>query len=181
MNKRLSPKSTTSKEKPGESGVILVSACLAGVRCRFDGKSKTIMPIKQLVHDGKAIPVCPEKLGGLKTPRPPAEIRGGDGNDVLAGQAKVFDKTGQDITERFLKGARETLQMARKLGARKAILKSGSPSCGLGLIYNGSFHDKLIQGNGVTAALLVQNKIAVTTEEKIMTYEKSGRITLGRP
>jgi uncharacterized protein YbbK (DUF523 family) len=138
------------------------------VRCRFDGKSKTVNVVKRLVQEGKAIPVCPETLGGLKIPRPPAEILVGDGDDVLKGSARVIDRAGRDVTDQFLKGARETLKLARKLGVKKAVLKARSPSCGFGEIYNGTFQDKTKPGNGVTAVLLSQNRIKVVTEETII-------------
>lgn len=155
----------SSLHHQGKTDKILVSACLAGVPCRFDGKTKTNQVIKQLVREGKAVPVCPEKLGGLPIPRPPAEIISGDGDDVLTSRAKVIDQTGRDVTDQFLKGARETLQIACKLGIKKAVLKARSPSCGLGRIYNGSFRKKVRPGNGVTASLLIQHKIEVVTEE----------------
>ncbi len=112
---------------------------------------------------GKAIPVCPEQLGGLATPRPTAEISGGTGADVLEGRAEVRTSSGADVTDNFTRGAREALSIAKAAGAREAILKAKSPSCGCGLIYDGTFSGRLVEGNGVTAELLIRNGIIVKT------------------
>lgn len=143
----------------------LVSACLAGVHCRFDQKHQKDEKVLELVKNGEAIPVCPEQLGGLSTPRTPAEIVGGDGEDVLDGKAKVITKEGKDVTEAFIKGARETLRLAQMIGAKKVILKERSPSCGSCMIYDGSFSGRKKRGMGVTAALLKRNGIEVRSEE----------------
>lgn len=111
--------------------------------------------------------VCPEEDGGLATPRPAAEIRGGDGSDVLDGRARVVTEGGVDVTEAYLEGARIALERAREAGARTAILKSRSPSCGRGCIYDGSFSRTLKEGEGVTAALLEREGIQVLTEEEL--------------
>jgi uncharacterized protein YbbK (DUF523 family) len=145
-----------------KEGPILVSACLAGVRCRYHGGSSCSEKIRALVEEGKAIPVCPEELGGLCTPRPKAEIEVGDGTDVLAGRAKVLDEHGRDITAQFLRGAEAALEAALRSEARKAILKERSPSCGSAWIYR---EGKLIPGMGVTAALLSQYGIGVERAE----------------
>lgn len=147
--------------------MIIVSACLAGINCRYDGKSTPADRIRQLVAEGKAIPVCPEQLGGANTPRPVAEIEGGAGAEVLDGKCKVITKDGTDVTGWFVGGAEEVLKLAQLCGADKAILKSQSPSCGCRIIYDGSFSGKKKQGNGVTAELLVRNGIKVVTEEEI--------------
>jgi uncharacterized protein YbbK (DUF523 family) len=144
----------------------LVSACLMGVHCRFDGKSSLDKDIKQLVKEGKAVPVCPEQIGGLSTPRLPAEIVGGDGFDVLDGKAKVITIEGEDVTEAFIRGATETLRIAKSVGATEAILKERSPSCGSCMIYDGSFKGQKQAGKGVTAALLKRNGIKVVSEEE---------------
>lgn len=117
-----------------------------------------------MVSEGKAIPICPEQLGGCPTPRGVVEIAGGTGADVLDGKCKVIRKNGEDTTEEFLKGAEEVLKIAKMVGATNAILKARSPSCGCGFVYDGTFSGKLIKGNGVTAELLLRNGIEVTTE-----------------
>lgn len=122
----------------------VVSACLAGVRCRYDGSSRTCAAVEQMLARGEAVPVCPEQLGGLPTPRSPAEQRDGG----------VFTKDGQDVTVQFKRGALEALGIAQKAGCKEAILKSRSPSCGVGQVYGGSFSGKLVPGDGVFAALL---------------------------
>ncbi|MGI6037297.1 MAG: DUF523 domain-containing protein [Limnochordia bacterium] len=132
----------------------LVSACLAGVCSRFDGQGHPHKHIIELIGQGVALPVCPEQLGGLTTPRPPAEIVGGTGMDLWAGRARVMTAAGTDVTAQFIKGAQETLKLGELFGAHKAILKAKSPSCGPSLIYNGTFQGQLTPGMGVTAALL---------------------------
>ncbi|MGI9950794.1 DUF523 domain-containing protein [Moorellaceae bacterium AZ2] len=144
---------------------ILVSACLAGYQCKYNGGSNLVPEIKDLVTQGRAIPVCPEKLGGLPIPRPPAEIQGGDGWDVLQGRARVVNKEGRDVTPAFLQGARATLELARRLGAQVAILKERSPSCGTGAVYDGTFRGQTRPGSGVTAALLRCHGIKLFSEE----------------
>lgn len=147
--------------------MIIVSACLAGVNCKYNGRNSFNETVVRLVAEGKAIPVCPEQLGGCTTPRPAVEIAGGTGADVLAGQRKVVSENEEDATAQFIKGAREVLALAQMAGCKKAILKARSPSCGCGKIYDGTFSGKLIQGNGVTAELLLQHGITVRTEEEI--------------
>jgi uncharacterized protein YbbK (DUF523 family) len=111
--------------------MILVSACLAGINCKYNGKNNLNRKIQKLVKEGKAIPVCPEQLGGLPTPRESANLTG-NGLNVLQGVAKVLTKSGKDVTINFVKGAREVLKLAKLLGVEKAILKARSPSCGCG-------------------------------------------------
>lgn len=137
--------------------MIIVSACLAGVPCRFDGQAKGYEKIKELVKSEKTILVCPEQLGGLTTPRIPSEIKG----------EKVFSKAGIDVTPQFTRGAEITLALAKEYGCNRAILKSRSPSCGRGKVYDGTFSGRLIDGNGFTADLLLKNGIEVMTEEEI--------------
>lgn len=146
--------------------MIIISACLIGCNCRYDEKNNLYPHLAKLVQEGKAIPVCPEQLGGLPTPRPPAEIVGGEGKDVLTGKARVIDVNGNDVTAQFVKGARETLKIAQLIGATSAILKQRSPSCGSEEIYDGSFNKKRIKGRGVTAALLMENGIKVMDEDQ---------------
>lgn len=110
---------------------------------------------------------CPEVDGGLGTPRPAAEIVGGDGHDVLDGKARVVTEGGRDVTAEYVRGAELALAAARAAGATTAILKSRSPSCGRGRIYDGSFTRTAVVGDGVTAALLQRNGIEVLTDEEI--------------
>lgn len=141
---------------------ILVSACLLGQPCRYDGGTFDYPEFRNIPD---AVPVCPEQLGGLPTPRMPAEIVGGDGMDVLIGQAKVLRSDGVDVTQEFLQGAQEALLLALKNGATQAVLKARSPSCGCHAIYDGTFSGKTIPGQGVTAALLAAQGIKLSDEE----------------
>lgn len=144
---------------------MLVSACLAGLPVRYDGTGNRDDVVGRLVSEGRAVLVCPEVDGGLGTPRPAAEIVGGDGADVLAGKAKVLTRDGTDVTDAYVAGAHKALAAAQQAGAAVAILKARSPSCGLGQIYDGTHSSTLTSGNGVTAALLQAHGIAVLTEE----------------
>ena len=150
--------------------IILISACLLGVNCKYNGENNSNDEIVEYFKNKNIIPVCPEQMGGLSTPRLPAEIKGGGGRDVLEGSAKVVNNNGEDVTEQFVNGAYETLKLAETLGATKAILKARSPSCGVGEIYNGNFNDTLIEGNGVTAALLRSKGIEVYDDGDFLFY-----------
>lgn len=150
--------------------MILVSSCLAGLKVRYNGSHSLDQEIKKLVEEGKAIIACPEILGGLQTPREPAEIVGGDGDDVLDGKAKVIEKSGKDVTELYMKGAYATLEKAKIMNVTKVVLKENSPSCGSSMIYNGEFKGHKIVGNGVTAALLKRNNIQVLSEETFIIH-----------
>lgn len=143
----------------------IVSACLLGISTRYDGGCFCDQKLMKLAEEGKAVPVCPEQLGGCQTPRDPCEISGGDGGGVLDGRCAVISRNGTDMTEKFIKGAYETLKIAKTCGAKKAILKARSPSCGTGRIYDGTFSGKTVQGNGVAAELLIRNGIEVYSEE----------------
>lgn len=147
--------------------LVLVSACLAGCACRHDGSSNPDPEVARLVAEGRAVQICPERDGGLPTPRPPAEIVGGDGHDVLAGRARVKAADGTDVTDTYIKGARRALEVVRSSGATRAILKARSPSCGKGVIYDGTFSHERTEGDGVTTALLTQHGIRVGTEQDI--------------
>lgn len=138
-----------------ENSPILVSACLLGTPCRYDGTGKPDKRILALAKTHTLVPVCPEQLGGLPTPRQPAERLG----------ARVVTREGADVTEAFTRGAEETLRLARLLNCHIAILKAHSPSCGCGRIYDGSFSGALIDGDGMTAALLKKNGMTVYTEQ----------------
>lgn len=150
--------------------MILVSSCLAGLPVRYNGTHRIDLRIQKLIEDNKAKMVCPELLGGFSTPREPAEIVGGDGEDVLNGQARVIDKSGQDVTEQYIKGAYDTLKQAQEVDAEIIILKEYSPSCGSSMIYNGTFEGKRIVGNGVTTALLIRNGLSVISEENLSDF-----------
>lgn len=136
---------------------ILVSACLLGVACRYDGKRKPNEAVIALKEKYNIIPVCPEIMGGLPTPRLPSEIRG----------ETVIMENGEDVTDKYSKGAEETLRLARLFGCGKAVLKEKSPSCGSGRIYDGTFSKTLTEGNGITAGMLLANGIRVAGETEI--------------
>lgn len=137
----------------------LISACLLGVECRYDGGSNKLPDEKlsKLKEEYELIPVCPECYGGLTTPRVPSE-RVGD---------RVLSKTGTDVTAEFTRGAQAALYLAVLFGADTAILKENSPSCGSGTIYDGSFSGTLISGDGAAAQLLKENGVTVLGESKI--------------
>ncbi|MGO3727666.1 MAG: DUF523 domain-containing protein [Enterococcus viikkiensis] len=142
-----------------------ISACLGGIACRYDGQSNTIPELRQLVDDGLAIMICPEVLGGLPVPRRPAEIQQGDGFDVWRNQARVVDTDGEDVTELFKQGAVKAYNEIEKLQINGLILKERSPSCGSGLIYDGSFSGNRIAGVGVATAYFIQQGLKVYSEE----------------
>ena len=133
---------------------ILISACLLGCRCRYDGGSKPHPVARELARRHELVPVCPEQLGGLPTPRPPAE-RIGD---------RVVTRSGTDVTEQYRRGAEEALLLCELTGCRAAVLKERSPSCGSGEIYDGTFSGTLTEGDGVTAAALKKAGIPVYGE-----------------
>jgi uncharacterized protein YbbK (DUF523 family) len=141
----------------------LVSACLIGVNCNFKAKSWLNPRLSAEFLKGSYFPICPEVLGGLTVPRVPSEIVGGDGSDVLAGKAKVLNLEGTDVTVQFVKGACAVLEIAKSVGAEEALLTEKSPSCGCGKIFDGTFTDRFIHGDGVTAALLKKNSVKVTS------------------
>jgi uncharacterized protein YbbK (DUF523 family) len=140
----------------------IASACLVGHKCRYDGEAREDETIKKMYEQGLVKAVCPERLAKLPAPRCPSEIESGDGEDVLAGRAKVIAQDGGDLTAEFVEGAKKTLEIAQTCGAQRAYLKSKSPSCGCGSIYDGTFSGNLRQGDGVTAALLKKHGIEVT-------------------
>ena len=136
---------------------ILVSACLLGCPCRYDGKSKPNDAVLALMEHHTLIPICPEQMGGLATPRVPAERKDGG----------VFTERGGDVTEQYRRGAEEALRLARLYGCKYAILKERSPSCGSGQIYDGRFSRRLIEGDGGTAQLLKAHGITVLGESEV--------------
>ncbi len=137
---------------------IMVSACLLGVNCKYNGKNNYHEELIEYLKDKAVIPICPEIYGGLPTPRVPSEILG----------KKVLNKEGLDVTDNFRRGAEESLKLAKKFNVKKAILKAKSPSCGFGNIYDGTFSDHLIPGNGITAELFKQNGIEILTENNFI-------------
>jgi len=138
--------------------MLVVSACLAGEPCRYDGRDNLVPEIKALVERGEAVAVCPETLGGLPTPRVPCEIQP-DG--------RVVTRLGEDVTAQFAAGAERALALCRAHGCTGAVLKARSPSCGRGVIYDGSFTGARVPGSGVFAQLLLDAGVPVTTEEEI--------------
>lgn len=136
---------------------ILISACLLGCACRYDGKSKPHPLAQELARRGLAVPVCPEQLGGLSTPRIPSERQG----------QRVVMQNGRDVTAEYRRGAEEALAIARLYGCQIAVLKERSPSCGHGQIYDGTFAGRLTDGDGVTAELLRENGITVYGESDL--------------
>lgn len=147
--------------------MILVSACLLGLNAKYDGKSNAHALIQKYSSAGKFIPVCPEQLGGLPTPRSPVEIIGGTGQDVLLGRCVAQGQTGEILTPQFIQGATEVLKIVRMVKVTAAILKERSPSCGVNHIYDGSFSHGIIPGQGVTAAILKDANIPIYSEEEL--------------
>ena len=138
----------------------LVSACLMGVNCKYNGKNNYRPKVAEQCKE--AVRICPEVMGGLKIPHVPSEIQKGySGLDVLEGRAKVISAEGGDMTAYFLNGAREVLRIAEKVGAKQIYLKQSSPSCGCGKIYDGTFCGRKVNGYGVCAALLRQEGFEV--------------------
>lgn len=136
---------------------VLVSACLLGLDCRYCGTGKYIHELKSLSQEHQLIPVCPEQLGGLPTPRNPVELRGG----------RAIEQDGTDRTEQFTKGAVETLKLIEYFEGKTAILKANSPSCGYGRIYDGTYKGILKAGNGLTSDLLHKKGVTIFTEENL--------------
>jgi uncharacterized protein YbbK (DUF523 family) len=148
-----------------EARVVLVSACLIGEACRFDGRSKRSERVLAALEGKEVVPVCPEVGGGLPIPRAPVELSGGTGVDVWAGRARALEReAGVDRTDAFLRGARLALEAARKFGATVALLKEKSPSCGTQRVYEAGV---LRDGEGITAALLRSEGITVLSDEDL--------------
>ncbi len=160
---------TAGPEREPEPGPleppVLVSACLLGLNTRYNAVPVENEDMLRLARERRILPLCPEQLGGLPTPREPASIVGGGGEDVLDGRARVVTASGRDVTEAFLRGAQETARLARLAGVRRAYLKSRSPSCGAGELRN--LAGGLDVGDGVTAALLGRMGIEVVACEAV--------------
>ena len=137
---------------------ILISACLLGIPCRYDAASKAQSWVEELARRHELVPVCPEQLGGLPTPRTPSERRGD----------RVVMNTGADVTEQYRRGAACALRLYQLLGCKAAVLKERSPSCGCGAVYDGTFTGTLTAGDGVTAALLRAHGIRVLGESQVL-------------
>ncbi|MEG1311006.1 MAG: DUF523 domain-containing protein [Romboutsia sp.] len=144
--------------------MIAVSACLFGINCKYTGNNNENDIVIKYLKGKQYILICPEQLGGLSTPRNPAEIINGNGYNVLNDESKILDNKGIDVTYKFINGANESLKILNMYGCKKAILKEGSPSCGSNFIYDGSFLGKKIDGLGTTTALFRNNKIEVISE-----------------
>lgn len=140
-----------------ESGPVLVSACLCGLPCRYDGSVSALPAALELVRQGRAIPVCPEQIGGLPTPRLAIELRDG----------RAFDKEGREVTSLVAMGARAAADLAGLAGCKAALLKARSPTCGSGRIYDGTFSGKLIPGDGMLAGRLRALGLAILSEEDL--------------
>ncbi len=153
--------------------MIIVSACLLGLNTKYDGKTNAHALIRKYSSSGKFIPVCPEQLGGLPTPRVPVEIIEGTGREVLHGKCIVQGEQGEVVTSEFILGATEVIKIVEMVTVTAAILKERSPSCGVNHIYDGSFSHRIKPGQGVTAAILEEHNIpsyseVELTEEKLL-------------
>lgn len=140
--------------------MMIISACLCGCDCKYNGKNNKNESCVELLKRGKAVLVCPEQLGGMTTPRVPSEIIKNDGN------ISVISKEGKDVSKEFKKGAKEALKIAKLVDAKVAILKDGSPSCGSKYIYDGTFSGNKVKGEGITAKLFMENGIEVFSEDE---------------
>lgn len=149
----------------GDDNVRVISACLCGINCKYNGANNVQEYFLNELRQGQILPLCPEQLGGLTTPRSACEIVGGSGEDVLAGRARVINVAGEDLSVSFIKGAQECLALMQQAGIDEAVLQRRSPSCGVGRIYDGSFSGHLIAGDGVTAALFKKHGIKVWNDE----------------
>jgi len=148
---------------------VMVSSCLLGEKVRWDGRDRLCDQeiLAEWAKEGRLVPICPELAGGLPVPRPPAEIAGGDGRQVLLGKARVIDNAGRQVTDAFLTGAHRALDLAQQEQVHLAVLTEKSPSCGSSQVYRGKFDGSLIAGMGVTAALLQEEGIRVFSEHQL--------------
>lgn len=147
--------------------MILVSACLVGINCKYNGDNNKDDKVVEYLRDKKFIIICPEQLGGMPTPRDPSEIISLDGKAVIKDKAIVISNKRLDVTREFKQGAKEALKIANMYNCKEAILKEGSPSCGSNYIYDGTFTGQKIDGVGVTTALLRSNGIKVMSENEL--------------
>jgi uncharacterized protein YbbK (DUF523 family) len=169
------------REKPP----LVISACLLGVACNHEGRGSPRAVVDELAKEYRLVPVCPEVLGGLATPRAAAELQGGDGTDLIAGPnsrgpgaARVVNVEGEDVTAAYRRGAEAAVAVARAVGAGRAVLKARSPSCGSSAVYDGSFSRRLVPGRGVTAAALAAAGLEVGSEEDAAAAPPSSTATV---
>lgn len=146
--------------------MYLISACLCGINCRYDGLNSYSEFCEKLLKENKALPVCPEQLGGLTTPRKPCEMQG-SAMEIINGKKIILDINGIDTSEMFLRGAREVLKIAKILNVKTAILKEGSPSCGVNYVYDGTFAGVKIPGIGITSQMLCNESIKIFSEKDL--------------
>ncbi|MDH0731666.1 DUF523 domain-containing protein [Pseudomonas sichuanensis] len=159
---------------PSEPSRVLVSACLLGQPVRYDGRASGHPDLLQRWQaEGRVVPLCPEVAGGLSTPRPAAEIPGGQGGQVLDAQVQVLTASGEDVSAAFMAGAQRALELVRRHGIRVAVLKSGSPSCGNRQTYDGTFTGVKVAGEGVTTALLRREGVQVFSELELDEAERA--------
>ena len=147
--------------------MYLISACLCGVNCKYNGLNNLNDKCLELLRKGEALLVCPEQLGGLNTPRIPSEILGNAKDIIELNKGKVINKEGKDVTKEFLKGGKEALKIAKEANIKKAILKESSPSCGSNFVYDGSFTGNKIKGKGITTYLLEKEGIEIISEKDL--------------
>lgn len=148
--------------------MILISACLCGLNCKYNGGNNEHPIFAEMLDRGEVVTVCPEVLGGLPIPRKAAEIAKGTGQNVLEGSAQVIASDGEDLTDHFITGAKRSLELAQEFQVNLVILKSNSPSCGVGKIYDGTFTHQLRDGCGVTAALLKESGFSVVSDAEYL-------------
>lgn len=141
------------------NGTVLVSGCVVGMHCRYNSAADVKEDVMLRLKETNFVPLCPEQLGGLPTPRPRAWISSGDGSDVLSGRSAILTEAGEDVTDNFVRGAKEAELIVKLLGIKSAYMKNKSPSCGYGKIWSAS--GGLVDGNGVCAALLAQNNVEI--------------------
>lgn len=148
--------------------MLLISGCLFGLNCRYKGDNKKLKQLKKLQKKYLLIPVCPEQLGGLSTPRPPSYFIEGDGKDTIAGENNLINEQGENVSKHFRKGAYEVLKVCKQLNITKALFKERSPACGVNKIFLG---EKLTAGRGVTSFLLLANGLTVLSEKQYTRME----------
>lgn len=146
--------------------MYLISACLCGINCKYNGGNNLNEKCLELFESGRGRLVCPEELGGLSTPRIPAEIKG-KVEEVLMGTSRIMNNENEEVSEEFIIGAKEILKIAKEEKIYKAILKDGSPSCGVNFIYDGNFNGNKINGCGITTYILRKNGVDVISEQEL--------------
>lgn len=146
--------------------MYLISACLCGVNCKYSGGNNLNKDCMKLLENNEAILICPEQLGGLATPREPSEIRGNTYEIIQDKKGEIVTRSGKDVTNNFIKGAKEVLKIAKESGIKAAILKDGSPSCGSRYIYDGTFSGNKIKGEGITCKMLREEGIDIISDKE---------------